>query len=67
MKMNLTDCFQRKSLKRIILMLLHVTFLEEAIKDYNQIYGTSWDTSAEGFQAYYKDLAGRSKDLVKLI
>jgi len=36
-------------------------FLEEAIKDYNQIYGTSWDTSAEGFQAYYKDLAGRLK------
>jgi type I restriction enzyme R subunit len=36
-------------------------FLEEAIKDYNQLYGTTWDTSSEGFQAYYKDLAGRLK------
>lgn len=36
-------------------------FLEEAIKDYNQFYGTNWDTSSEGFQAYYKDLAGRLK------
>ena len=36
-------------------------FLDEAIMDYNQTYGTSWDTSSEGFQAYYKDLAGRLK------
>jgi len=37
-------------------------FLEAAISDYNKMYGTSWDTSADNFQAYYKDLALRLKD-----
>lgn len=37
-------------------------FLDDAIQDYNGMFGTSWDTSAEGFQAYYKDLSGRLKN-----
>jgi type I restriction enzyme R subunit len=37
-------------------------FLEAAIKDYNATFGTSWDTSSENFQSYYKDLAQRVKN-----
>lgn len=36
-------------------------FLEEAIKDYNGSFGTSFDTSADKFQNYYKDLSLRLK------
>jgi type I restriction enzyme R subunit len=34
-------------------------FLEDAIQDYNDLFGTSWDAGRDGFQGYYKDLAGR--------
>lgn len=37
------------------------TFLEDAIQDYNDMFGTSFDTSAERFQNYYKDLSLRLK------
>jgi type I restriction enzyme R subunit len=37
-------------------------FLEEAIKDYNGYFGVSYDTSAEKFQNYYKDLSLRMKN-----
>jgi len=37
-------------------------FLEEAIKDYNQMFGTSYDTSSDKFQNYYKDLSLRVKN-----
>jgi len=37
-------------------------FLDEAIKDYNQLFGTSYDTSADKFQNYYKDLSLRLKN-----
>ena len=37
-------------------------FLEAAIKDYNEMFATNWDTSADSFQSYYKDLAGRIKN-----
>ncbi|MDQ3484687.1 MAG: type I restriction endonuclease subunit R [Actinomycetota bacterium] len=37
-------------------------FLERAIQDYNEQFGTSYDTSAAKFENYYKDLAGRIKD-----
>jgi type I restriction enzyme R subunit len=37
-------------------------FLEEAIKDYNALFGTSYDTSADKFQNYYKDLSLRLKN-----
>lgn len=37
-------------------------FLEAALKDYNQIFATNWNTSGESFQSYYKDLAGRLKN-----
>lgn len=38
------------------------TFLDAAISDYNDMFGTSYDTSAEKFQNYYKDLSQRLKD-----
>ncbi len=37
-------------------------FLEKAIKDYNALFGTSYDTSADNFQNYYKDVSARVKD-----
>jgi len=37
-------------------------FLEYAIKDYNFLFGTSYDTSADKFQNYYKDLSQRMKN-----
>lgn len=37
-------------------------FLESAIKDYNAIFQTSYDTSAEKFQNYYKDVSQRVKN-----
>ena len=36
-------------------------FLDAAIKDYNGMFGTSFDTSADKFQNYYKDLSLRLK------
>jgi type I restriction enzyme R subunit len=37
-------------------------FLEDAIRDYNALFGTSFDTSADKFQNYYKDLSLRLKN-----
>ena len=37
-------------------------FLDAAIQDYNVIFGTSYDTSADKFQNYYKDLSLRLKN-----
>ncbi|MCA0360159.1 MAG: type I restriction endonuclease subunit R [Armatimonadetes bacterium] len=37
-------------------------FLDEAIKDYNGMFGTSFDTSADKFQNYYKDLSLKLKE-----
>lgn len=37
-------------------------FLEKCIKDYNGMFGTSYDTSADKFQNYYKDLSLRMKN-----
>ena len=34
-------------------------FLEDAIQDYNELFGTSYDTSSDKFQNYYKDLSER--------
>ena len=36
-------------------------FLEDAIADYNATFSTSFDTSSQGFQNYYKDLSDRMK------
>lgn len=36
-------------------------FLDAAIKDYNALFATSFDTSADKFQNYYKDLSQRLK------
>jgi type I restriction enzyme R subunit len=37
-------------------------FLEDAIQDYNELFGTSYDTSDDKFQNYYKDLSLRLKN-----
>lgn len=37
-------------------------FLDGAIKDYNVMFGTSYDTSSDKFQNYYKDVSQRVKD-----
>lgn len=37
-------------------------FLEDAIQDYNNLFGTSYDTSDDKFQNYYKDLSLRLKN-----
>ncbi|MCD6580972.1 MAG: type I restriction endonuclease subunit R [Desulfuromusa sp.] len=37
-------------------------FLEAAIGDYNQMFGTSYDTSSDKFQNYYKDVSERVKN-----
>ena len=37
-------------------------FLEGAITDYNAMFGTSYSTSSEKFQNYYKDVSQRVKD-----
>ena len=37
-------------------------FLEVAIKDYNAMFGTNYDTSADKFQNYYKDVSLRMKN-----
>ncbi|MEI6405347.1 MAG: type I restriction endonuclease subunit R, partial [Actinomycetes bacterium] len=46
-------------------------FLDAAIADYNQTFATNWDTSADNFQSYYKDLAlklkSREIDLVIVV
>lgn len=36
-------------------------FLDAAISDYNAIFGTSYDTSSDKFQNYYKDVSLRVK------
>lgn len=36
-------------------------FLESAIQDYNTMFGTSYDTSSDKFQNYYKDVSERVK------
>lgn len=36
-------------------------FLESAIIDYNKMFGTSYDTSSDKFQNYYKDVSERVK------
>lgn len=38
------------------------SFLEDAIQDYNAMFGTSFDTSSDRFQNYYKDLSLRMKN-----
>ncbi|MDQ5957518.1 MAG: type restriction enzyme subunit, partial [Patescibacteria group bacterium] len=37
-------------------------FLDSAIMDYNKMFGTSYDTSSDKFQNYYKDVSQRVKD-----
>ena len=37
-------------------------FLESAIKDYNKMFGTNYDTSSDKFQNYYKDVSLRMKN-----
>ncbi len=38
------------------------SFLDDAIQDYNDMFGTSFDTTSDKFQNYYKDLSLRLKN-----
>ena len=38
------------------------SFLENAIQDYNGMFSTSYDTSGDKFENYYKDLSKKIKD-----
>jgi len=44
------------------LSVSHRDFLEKAIQDYNTIFKTNYDTSADKFQNYYKDVSQRVKN-----
>lgn len=37
-------------------------FLENAISDYNKMFSTNWDSSADKFQSFYKDVSMRVKN-----
>lgn len=37
-------------------------FLDAAIRDYNEMFGTNYDTSSDKFQNYYKDVSLRMKN-----
>ena len=37
-------------------------FLDMTIKDYNEMFATNYDTSADKFQNYYKDISQRMKN-----
>lgn len=37
-------------------------FLDKAIKDYNEMFSTNYDTSSEKFQNYYRDVSLRMKN-----
>ncbi len=37
-------------------------FLDNAIKDYNRMFGTSYDTTSDKFQNYYKDVSDKVKN-----
>jgi type I restriction enzyme R subunit len=37
-------------------------FLDDAIKDYNEMFATNYDTSSEKFQNFYKDVSLRMKN-----
>nr|WP_300144491.1 type I restriction endonuclease subunit R [Propionicimonas sp.] len=37
-------------------------FLDKAIGDYNELFGTSYDTSSDKFENYYKDVSMRLKN-----
>jgi len=44
------------------LSVSHRDFLESAIQDYNSMFKTNYDTSADKFQNYYKDVSQRVKN-----
>ena len=44
------------------LSISHRDFLESAIQDYNILFKTNYDTSADKFQNYYKDVSQRVKN-----
>ncbi|WP_262486044.1 type I restriction endonuclease subunit R [Changpingibacter yushuensis] len=53
---------EEESFETGALSLDNRSFLEDAIQDYNDMFATSFDTSSDGFQNYYKDLSMRLKN-----
>lgn len=56
------DLFLEESLETDGLDKTASDFLKDAIDDYNEMFGTSHDTSGDGFQNYFKELSGRVKN-----
>jgi len=65
------DCLDEEGFETGALDQSSRDFLDDAIRDYNAMFGTSFDTSADRFQNYYKDLSLRLKsreiDLVVVV
>ena len=59
---NPEDVFPDESLETEGLTKTDRDFLESAIQDYNETFGTAFDTSAERFENYYKDVSNRVKN-----
>ena len=61
-KPSTTACSTKRASRPTQLDASARDFLEDAIQDYNDLFGTSFDTSADKFQNYYKDLSLRLKN-----
>lgn len=60
---NSVDCFDIENTEDTdALTESNREFLEGVIKDYNNMFGTNYDTSADKFQNYYKDVSLRMKN-----
>lgn len=60
---NSVDCFDDENPENTdALDTSSKEFLESAIADYNKMFGTSYDTSSDKFQNYYKDVSLRLKN-----
>lgn len=56
-----SDFLAEESLDAYDLDANSFAFLEDAITDYNELFGTNWDLSKGGFEKYYKDVSKKMK------
>ena len=54
--------YKTKASMQAALIRLHGIFLNGAIGDYNKLFNVSYDTSADKFPNYYKDVSLRMKN-----
>jgi type I restriction enzyme R subunit len=60
--MRMMDCLMKTQKVPKDLSVSDRDFLDSAIKDYNQVFKTNYDTSTDKFQNYYKDVSLRMKN-----